>query len=65
MGNIIGFILCQYLVIQTGMDWTVGMVIVGVYVIANGILVSCGIKELPKEDAVPTEEQPLISEENT
>lgn len=54
-GNILGFILCQFLVIQTGMDWEIGMYIIGVYVIFNGILVFCGIKELPKVDSVPLE----------
>jgi hypothetical protein len=49
----VGFILCQFIVIQTGMDWAIGMYIIGAYVFTNGILVFCGIRDLPKTDAIP------------
>jgi hypothetical protein len=40
-------------VIRAGLSWQVGMYLIGIYVLFNSILVFCGIKELPKVDAIP------------
>jgi sugar phosphate permease len=62
VGNIVGFVLCQYLVIQGGLDWEVAMFIIGGFVAINGIVILVGVKELPKMDAVAIKEgEPLIS----
>lgn len=43
-GNIVGFVLCQFLVIQAGMDWRIGMFAVGLFVAFNSFMVFVGVK---------------------
>lgn len=44
VGNILGFALCQLLVIRAGLHWQIAMYIIGLYVIFNALIVFCGIK---------------------
>jgi len=63
IGNIIGFVICQYLVISNDLPWQVSMFLVGMFVAVNSILVLCFIEELPKEDMIVADtEQSLIEE---
>lgn len=43
-GNIVGFILCQFLVIQAGMDWRIGMFAIGLFVAFNSFMIFVGVK---------------------
>jgi sugar phosphate permease len=50
VGNIMGFVICQYLVLNTGLPWEISMVFISLFLIVNSILIFIFIKELPKTD---------------
>lgn len=42
-GNIIGFIISQYLVLNNGYSWEVGVYIISVYILLNAIYIAVRI----------------------
>lgn len=45
-----GFVICQYLVLNTGLPWEISMVFISLFLIVNSMLIFIFIKELPKTD---------------
>ena len=46
-GNIIGFVVCQLIVLNNGYSWEVGMYIIACYMAANAIYIAVRIDEMP------------------
>jgi sugar phosphate permease len=66
VGNILGFIICQYLVINNDLPWQLSMFIVGTFVAIMSILVFFFIEELPKQDSIHSDtEQSLIESDQS
>ena len=63
-GNIFGFVICQLIVLNTGLGWEASMYIVVVYMASIAIYIGFRIDEMPNPATISTDskvEQPLLA----
>lgn len=60
VGNILGFVICQFLVLNNDLPWQMSMYIVGIYVTINSLFVFFCVKELPKMDRIEIIKESLM-----
>jgi sugar phosphate permease len=64
VGNIVGFVVCQYLVLYNGLPWQVSMIIISIFIVAVALLARCNLEELEKIQERPQPRRTSIVSHN-
>lgn len=48
VGNIMGFVFCQYFVLNFGFGWEVAVVVAALYIVGVGLYMGVRIREMPR-----------------